>query len=125
MIPFREFAQALIAADQVIAGKVLDPTSGATHYYATTMPAAPVWAAKAKQLAEQAGLHKDDLTTISNAAAALVRADQDKRLALEQRLSASEQTYYAPSDILKRTSNTVSLRRHGAWSGCTNASAAS
>ena len=48
-IPFREFAQAQIAADQVIAGKVPDPTSGATHYYATTMPAAPVWAAKAKQ----------------------------------------------------------------------------
>ncbi|MGF6318706.1 lysis protein [Pseudomonas frederiksbergensis] len=47
-----------------------------------------------KQLAEQAGLHKDDLTAISNAAAAQVRADQDKRLALEQRLSASEQTHY-------------------------------
>jgi hypothetical protein len=47
-----------------------------------------------KQLAEQAGLHKDDLTSISNAAAAQVRADQDKRLALEQRLSASEQTHY-------------------------------
>jgi hypothetical protein len=47
-----------------------------------------------KQLAEQAGLHKDDLTVISNAAAAQVRADQDKRLALEQRLSASDQTHY-------------------------------
>lgn len=47
-----------------------------------------------KQLAEQAGLHKDDLTVISNAAAAQVRTDQDKRLALEQRLSASEQTHY-------------------------------
>lgn len=48
-IPFREFAQAQIAADQVMAGKVPDPTGGATHYYATTMPKAPDWAAKAKQ----------------------------------------------------------------------------
>jgi hypothetical protein len=47
-----------------------------------------------KQLAEQAGLHQDDLIAISNAAAAQVRADQDKRLALEQRLSASEQNHY-------------------------------
>jgi hypothetical protein len=47
-----------------------------------------------KQLAEQAGLHEADLTAISNAAAAQVRADQDKRLALEQRLSASEQSHY-------------------------------
>ncbi len=37
-----------------------------------------------KQLAEQAGLHQDDLTAISNAAAAQVSADQDKRLALEK-----------------------------------------
>lgn len=47
-----------------------------------------------KQLAEQAGLHKDDLTAISNAAAAQVRADQEKRLALEQRLLTSDQTHY-------------------------------
>lgn len=47
-----------------------------------------------KQLAEQAGLHRDDLDAISNAAAAQVRADQAKRLALEQRLSASEETHY-------------------------------
>ncbi|WP_223554921.1 lysis system i-spanin subunit Rz [Pseudomonas sp. BF-R-01] len=47
-----------------------------------------------KQLAEQAGLHKDDLTAISNAAADQMRADQDKRLALEQRLAASEQSHY-------------------------------
>lgn len=39
-------------------------------------------------------LHKDDLDAVSNAAAVLVRADQDKRLALEQRLSTSEQTHY-------------------------------
>jgi hypothetical protein len=47
-----------------------------------------------KQLAEQAGLYKDDLTAISNAAATQARAEQDKRLALEQRLSASEQTHF-------------------------------
>ena len=47
-----------------------------------------------KQLAEQAGLHKDDLTGISNAAAAQVRADQDKRFALEQRLSVSDQAHH-------------------------------
>ena len=47
-----------------------------------------------KQLAEQAELHQDDLTAISNAAAAQVRADQDKRLALEQRLAASDETHY-------------------------------
>jgi hypothetical protein len=47
-----------------------------------------------KQLAEQAGLHQADLTAISNAAAAQVRADQDKRLALEQRLSVSDQSHH-------------------------------
>ncbi|MEO8640980.1 lysis system i-spanin subunit Rz [Pseudomonas sp.] len=47
-----------------------------------------------KQLVEQAGLHQGDLASISNAAAAQVRANQDKRLALEQRLSASEQSHY-------------------------------
>jgi len=33
----------------VIAGTAPDPTGGATHYYATTMPKAPAWAAKAKE----------------------------------------------------------------------------
>lgn len=46
-----------------------------------------------KQLAEQAGLHKDDLASISNAATTQVRADQEKRLALERRLSASDQSH--------------------------------
>ncbi|QVW25377.1 cell wall hydrolase [Pseudomonas hormoni] len=48
-IPFRELSQARIAADQVIDGKVPDPTGGATHYYATAMPKAPIWARDAKQ----------------------------------------------------------------------------
>jgi len=47
-----------------------------------------------KQLAEQARLHADDLSAISNAAAIQVRADQEKRLALEQRLAASDQTHH-------------------------------
>ena len=47
-----------------------------------------------KQLAEQSGLHQADLTAISNAAADQVRIDQEKRLVLEQRLSAGEQTHY-------------------------------
>ncbi|CAH0152738.1 lysis system i-spanin subunit Rz [Pseudomonas mediterranea] len=46
------------------------------------------------RLAQQAGLHKDDLAVISNAAATQARAERDKRLALEQRLSASEQAHY-------------------------------
>ena len=47
-----------------------------------------------KQLAEQAGLHQADLAAISSAAADQARAEQDKHLALEQRLSASEQTHH-------------------------------
>ena len=47
-----------------------------------------------KQLAEQDRLHQNDLTAISNAAAAQARAGQDKRLALEQRLSVSDQTHH-------------------------------
>ncbi|MCY1363304.1 hypothetical protein D9M69_500600 [compost metagenome] len=47
-----------------------------------------------KKLAEQDGLHQSDLNTLSNAAATAQRINQDKRLALEQRLSASEQTHY-------------------------------
>lgn len=47
-----------------------------------------------KQLADQSATYQADMTSISNTAAAQVRADQDKRLALEQRLSASEQTHY-------------------------------
>ncbi|MEX5494798.1 lysis system i-spanin subunit Rz [Pseudomonas asgharzadehiana] len=46
-----------------------------------------------KQLAEQAGLHKDDLTAITNAAAAQARAEQDKRLATEQALATSDKQH--------------------------------
>ncbi|WP_252959005.1 lysis system i-spanin subunit Rz [Pseudomonas simiae] len=46
-----------------------------------------------KKLAEQAGLHKDDLAAISNAAAAQARTQQDKRLATEQQLAAQDQQH--------------------------------
>ena len=61
-----------------------------------------------KQLADQAGLHQDDLTAISNAAAVQVRADQDKRLALEQRLSASDQTHH--KELTDAQTNQARLR---------------
>ena len=46
-----------------------------------------------KKLAEQAGLHKDDLAAITNAAAAQARAEQDKHLALEQQLAGQDQQH--------------------------------
>lgn len=46
-----------------------------------------------EKLAEQAGLHKDDLAAISNAAAAQSRTEQDKRLAAEQRAAAADQQH--------------------------------
>ena len=46
-----------------------------------------------KKLAEQAGLYKDDLAAISNAAANQVRTEQDKRLATEQALATSDQQH--------------------------------
>ncbi|KTC41683.1 lysozyme, partial [Pseudomonas sp. ABAC21] len=46
-----------------------------------------------KKLAEQAGLHKDDLAAISNAAAAQVSAEQGKRLAIEQQLATQDQQH--------------------------------
>ncbi|MFJ7285789.1 lysis protein [Pseudomonas sp. NPDC099000] len=47
-----------------------------------------------RQLAEQARLHTEALNQLTLAAATRQQAEQDKRLALEQRLSASEQTHY-------------------------------
>ena len=47
-----------------------------------------------RQLAEQSEAHQADLTAITNAAAAQVRADQEKRQALEQRLAASDKTHH-------------------------------
>ena len=44
-----EIEDMMRAADQVIDGKVPDPTGGATHYYAIAMKKAPGWAAKAKE----------------------------------------------------------------------------
>jgi len=46
-----------------------------------------------KKLAEQAGLHKDDLAAISNSAAAQAQAEQGKRLALEQQLAGQDQQH--------------------------------
>ncbi|QZP18765.1 lysis system i-spanin subunit Rz [Pseudomonas sp. DR208] len=46
-----------------------------------------------EKLAEQAGLHKDDLAAISNAAAAQARTEHDKRLATEQQLATQDQQH--------------------------------
>ncbi len=46
-----------------------------------------------EKLAKQAGLHKDDLAAITNAAEAQARAEQDKRLATEQQLATQDQQY--------------------------------
>jgi spore germination cell wall hydrolase CwlJ-like protein len=54
-IPAREFARARIAADQVIEGKVPDPTDGATHYYAIAMKKPPAWVAKATETLKLGG----------------------------------------------------------------------
>lgn len=48
-IPARELGRARMAADHVIDSQAPDPTNGATHYYATSMPKAPTWAKGAKQ----------------------------------------------------------------------------
>ena len=42
-IPAGEYKRALTVAMAVMGGVVLDPTGGATHYYATSMPKAPAW----------------------------------------------------------------------------------
>ncbi|MBC3208875.1 lysis protein [Pseudomonas sp. SWRI111] len=47
-----------------------------------------------RQLAEQARLNAETLNQLTQAAASAQQAEQAKRLALEQRLAASEQTHY-------------------------------
>jgi hypothetical protein len=47
-----------------------------------------------RQLAEQSRVHAEALNQLTLAAATRQQAEQDKRLALEQRLSTSEQTHY-------------------------------
>lgn len=46
-----------------------------------------------EKLAKQAGLHQDDLAAITNAASAQARAEQDKRLVLEQQLAGQDQQH--------------------------------
>lgn len=53
----RLFASLKAVAMTVIRGEVPDPTGGATHYYATTMPKAPAWVAGAK-FTVQIGAHR-------------------------------------------------------------------
>ena len=47
-----------------------------------------------RQLAEQARLNTENVNQLTLTAATAQQAEQDKRLALEQRLAASEQTHY-------------------------------
>jgi hypothetical protein len=56
-----------------------------------------------KKLAEQAGLHQEDLTRISMAAAAQARAEQDKRLATEQQLAIQDQQHIRELSDAQRT----------------------
>ncbi|MGY2094490.1 lysis system i-spanin subunit Rz [Pseudomonas simiae] len=46
-----------------------------------------------KKIAEQASLHKDDLSLISAAAAKQVRDETDKRLAMEQKLAGQDEQH--------------------------------
>ncbi len=47
-----------------------------------------------KQLAEQSQLHTETLNQLTNAAAAAQQVEQDKRMALEQRLASSEKKHF-------------------------------
>ncbi|NWC92608.1 MULTISPECIES: lysis system i-spanin subunit Rz [unclassified Pseudomonas] len=60
-----------------------------------------------KQLAKQDELHQDDLTAITNAAAAQARAEQDKRLATEQQLAASDQQHSLELSNAQRSQATL------------------
>ncbi|WP_312772791.1 lysis system i-spanin subunit Rz [Pseudomonas rhodesiae] len=56
-----------------------------------------------KKMAEQAGLHQDDLARITMAAAAQARSDQDKRLATEQQLATQDQQHTRELTDAQRT----------------------
>ncbi|MBW9244075.1 lysis system i-spanin subunit Rz [Pseudomonas paracarnis] len=56
-----------------------------------------------KQLAEQAGLHKDDMARITLAAAAQVRDEQDKRLAADIRATTADQKHTKELSDAQRT----------------------
>jgi len=64
---------------------------------AMVLSAASTWQVQdwrmGKKLAEQAGLHKDDLAAITNAAADQARDETDKRLALEKQLAGQDQQH--------------------------------
>ena len=47
-----------------------------------------------KQLAEQSRLHAETLNQLTQAAATAQQAEQDKRLALEREIAASDKTYF-------------------------------
>ena len=47
-----------------------------------------------QQLAQQAAAHQADLTALGNAAASQLQTDQARRLALEQRLAALDQSHH-------------------------------
>ncbi|WP_456026850.1 lysis system i-spanin subunit Rz [Pseudomonas capeferrum] len=55
-----------------------------------------------KRLAEQAGLHQEDLAAITKAASAQTRAEQKKRLAIEQDLAAQDQQHVRELSDAKR-----------------------
>ena len=69
----------------------------AAIFLATVISAGATWQVQdwrmGEQLAEQAGLHKDELTRISGAASAQVKVELGKRLAIEQALATSDQQY--------------------------------
>lgn len=48
-IPLGELTAARLAATTVIGSAGPDPTGGATHYYATSMPKPPAWASAATE----------------------------------------------------------------------------
>ncbi|KQT67906.1 MULTISPECIES: lysis system i-spanin subunit Rz [unclassified Pseudomonas] len=58
-----------------------------------------------RQLAEQSRLHGETLNQLAKAGADAQKAEQDKRLALEQKLAASEQTHYRKLSDAQRDQN--------------------